>query len=204
MFYLDALDKADGDAKFGAEGGFASGHLAGVRLMVFSRKMQQAVQEKNFYLFDECVTKGAGLLLGMIERYGKVAGHAGCFPRSGKRKDVSGFIFAAKEAIEAAERGVIGKQNVDFTREADGGLGALEKTPQRCFIQRGGVGLGMFGVAALRAAATRRFDGDHSWAGGLHPLRNENFTSKAGSSCGFLVVRGEKELQHGALRANTR
>jgi len=136
-----------------AEIGFASGHLSGVSLVVFTGQVKQTVEEEDFNFDMEGMGEMGGLAGGGVERDGEVAGVL-FFERAaregvgGKAEDVGGLILSTEGAIEALEFGVGGKENVNMAGERDGGAGTVEEARQAGFIERG-VGTGW------------RFDVDH-------------------------------------------
>ena len=124
----DSVDQADGELEFGAEFGFAGGHLAGVGLVVEAGEVEQAVEEQDADLDVEGVAEGGGLAGGSVERDGKVAGMDCELSRGrGEAEDVGGFVLAAVGAVEALERGVAGEEDVDLAGKAYGGAGAGEE-----------------------------------------------------------------------------
>jgi len=105
-----------------AEVGFASGHLSGVSLVVFTGQVKQTVEEEDFNFDLEGMGEVGGLAGGGVERDGEVAGVL-FFERAaregvgGKAEDVGGLIFPTKGAVEALEFGVGGKENVNMAGE---------------------------------------------------------------------------------------
>jgi hypothetical protein len=149
-----ALDETGGQAEGSAELGFASGHLAGVGLMVFAGEVEEAVEQEDFYLGGKSIIKKCGLAGGGVEGDGEVACVLlGDLGRSGEAEDVSGLVFPAVGAVEALKLGVRGEKDVDLTREADGDAGTVEEAREAGLRLRGD------------GRGTWRFDGDHRCGG---------------------------------------
>jgi len=90
------------------------------------------VKDKDFDFRRERVILLDGLLSRRGNGDGQVAGdffRANAF--SWERQHVGGFVFAAKLAVELANRRVGGEQNRDLTLEADGFLSLGKEATQR-------------------------------------------------------------------------
>jgi hypothetical protein len=93
--------------------------------------MEQAVEYENFDLGCERMVLLDGLFARGRHRDGQIAGDLfGANALGGKGEHIGSFVFAAELAVEAADGGVAGEQDRDFTFEADGGLGFGQKTGQ--------------------------------------------------------------------------
>jgi hypothetical protein len=111
--------------------------------------MEQAVEEEDFDLDGEGVVVKGGLAGGGFEGDGEVSGvligkGRGC----GEAQDIGGLVFAAEVAVESAEGGVSGEEDVDVAAEAGGEAGSAEEGSE----DRGGEAV-WSGVG--------RLDGDH-------------------------------------------
>ena len=156
-----AGDESVWEAEFGAEVGFARGHLARVGLVVEACEVEEAVEEEDAEFGLKRVTEAGGLSSGGFEGDGEVAGvlvgggKAG-LGRGGEAENVGGHVFSAIGAIETLQLGIGGEQDVHGADKTDGGAGAVEEAGE------GGLRWeGLEGPAQEILAQAGRVHGDH-------------------------------------------
>jgi hypothetical protein len=126
-----ALDEPLWKPQASAKQTLAAGHLAAVGLVVVARHVKQTVEHEHLGLGG----KRVALFDGLTERGGNADGQVtrylfGADAPGGEGKHVSGLVFTAKLAIEAANGRVGGEQNVDLPLEPHSSLRQLEKARQ--------------------------------------------------------------------------
>ena len=83
--------------------------------------MKEAVEKEDSYFVAEGMAIGPSLPSSDFEGDGEISRvGVGYFGGRGEAEDVSGFIFAAKRFVEAAEGGVIGEKDFDFAAKTNG------------------------------------------------------------------------------------
>ena len=126
-----AFDESVGEFEFGAERGFAGGHLSVVGFVIEAGEVEEAVEEEDSYFVAQRVAVGGGLAGGGFEGDGEVPGvGVGYFVGRGEAEDVGGLVFAAERFVETTEGGVVGEQDLDLASEADGEAGAVKEARQ--------------------------------------------------------------------------
>ena len=96
--------------------------------MVFSGEVQEAVEDEDADFLAEGVAVGGGLAGGGVEGDGEVAGvMLRDLWGGGEAEDVGGLVLAAKVFVEAAEFGVGGEEELDFTGKGEERAGAVEE-----------------------------------------------------------------------------
>ena len=126
-----SLDESVREFEFGAERGFAGGHLSVVGFVIETGEVEEAVEEEDSYFIAQRVAVGDGLTGGGFEGDGEVSGvGVGYFVGRGEAEDVGRLVFAAERFVETTEGGVIGKQDLNLASEADGKAGAVKEARQ--------------------------------------------------------------------------
>jgi hypothetical protein len=107
-------------------------HLACIGLVVVAGEVQESVEHQYLELHSQGVATRSALAPSGGDADRQIA----CDPfrglwvlegRGGKRKNVGGFVLAAKALVEVADGLVGGEQGGDLTAQPDGGLGPGKK-----------------------------------------------------------------------------
>ena len=133
---MHAFDQSDGQTQFAAQFALAGGHLAVVGLVVQAGEMQQPMQQEDADLIAQRVPEGRGLTGGGIERDRQIAGVVVRILGGGKAQNIGGLVLAAKGLVQAAQRGIVGQQDIDVAVQADCLAGTVEEARQAGLRER--------------------------------------------------------------------